>query len=98
MLLTLVSNFLKRLYYYYFQYDGDYDYYTVSGEINAYIYTTDTPLKNYDFSGAIYADEEYAVHMAHLSVDLSVLYLENMLLLNPEIGLTIEDFGFVMFE
>ena len=85
-------------YYYYYKYNGEYDYWIASGEINAYNYTMASPLEKFVFSGAIYADSEQAEHLTKLGVSLSVVLFRNILLLNPEIGLTIEDFGFTSFK
>ena len=83
-------------YYYLFEYD-DFDYFTVFGSINAYTFTEDTPLRNYDYSGATYITEQEAIDFAQSTVTLSVLHLQRVLLENPDIGLSIEDFGFISF-
>ena len=85
-------------YYYLFEYDDEYDYFTVFGSINAYTYTEDTFLRNYDYSGATYTTEKEAIDFAQATITLSILHLQRLLLENPEIGLSIEDFGFISFE
>ena len=74
------------------------DYYKVTGTINAYTYTTDTVLRNYNYTSGIYLEESKVVSMAQTSISLAVAYLENLLLTHSEIGLEIGDFGFISFE
>ena len=87
-------------YAYYWDWELEYptDHYRVTGTINAYTYNQETKLTNYNYTSGLYLAESKVVPLAQQSIYITVLALENLLLVNTEIGLTIEDFGFLNYR
>lgn len=73
--------------------------YKVSGYINAHLYTKNTILTGYKYSANnYYLSESSVVSLAQSSISLAITWFRTFLTTHPELGLSIEDFGFTFFE
>lgn len=85
-------------YYWDWELENPMDHYRVTGTINAYTYNQETQLTNYNYSSGLYLAESKVVSLAQQSIYITVIALDHLLLVNGEIGLTIEDFGFINYR
>jgi len=83
-------------YPYYFDYEDDILTYSIEGEVNAKTFTDKTALTNYQYDGPSY-NKENAISLTQTAMSTTLSFFDYFLTVN-DLGLSIEDFGFLVYN